>query len=390
MGHSKISPSGSPRWMECLGSPTLEARYPDTSSPYAQEGTDAHRVMEKALINKIPPIQTVSSEVLHEDGTMFVVTQEMAEYVQLCYDWLMTRSAELEAHVTPERKVSCTKIHAELHGTTDAVIAQKFGTLVVYDLKYGQGVKVSPFRNPQLMIYALGVLDVVPDPGMFEQVELVIHQPRIDPEPQVWQITPQELVEWGQSVLKPAATKAAKFSTILKAGEWCHFCKANAECPKLAQQAQAEAASIFAVEPMAPVPAEQLTPADISRILTSMPVFDIWRKALEEKAYARAERDELPGFKLVEGRSNRKWRNEDTAEQICFVALKEKAFSKPSLLSVAQMEKAIKAAGAKDIDLSVLIEKPAGKPTLVQNSDPRLKLCLDKATDVFTNKEWLL
>jgi len=378
----------------------LEEKYPDTTSPYAQEGSDAHRLLEKSLLSSKNPETFLGQECLREDGSFFLISKEMVDNISLCYHWLMERKGQLAySQLHAESRVSAEWVHPDLAGTADGIIRQPFGTLVVYDLKYGMGVKVDSFQNPQLMIYALAALGKPTDFRMYDTVEIVIHQPRISPEPSIWVTTPNELYDWADEILKPGIKACLGKNPKLVPGEaQCRFCKAKInknpktgaeeQCPALKAKALQEAGDIFTSEPTL-MPAELMKPEDFSRVLTLMPVFDLWRKSVEERAYVLlAEGQQIPGFKLVEGRSQRKWKDEAETEAQIKPLLGNGVYAEQKILSPAQMEKALKEAKALAlVHLDALIDKPAGKPTVVPESDKRPALSMADPTQIFSLEE---
>lgn len=372
MSHSIIAPSSAYRWLECPGSAKLESRYPDTSNPYAEEGTNAHLLLEKCLRTRNPAKNYIGKDIMREDGGVFLVTDEMAENIDWCLDEIAQSEIELGAQAESERKYSLPFIHETLAGTCDVTIRQEFGKLVIMDLKYGRGKEVDPVANPQLMIYALGAMG---KECSYDQVELVILQPRTSRERKTWTTTPEELYKWAEKTLKKKATVAAKGSKSFKAGKWCDWCKAKADCPKLRSQAMTLAGEVFG-GPSLPSP-NALTPQDIGDILPKLEVFKIWQEAVVDRANALAlSGTKIPGFKLVRGRTNRAWADKDEAAKT-FVELCPSAsslFFKSEFLSPAQLEKVVKTMDNKEElieTLDSLLAEKEGKPTLVPETDKR-------------------
>ena len=228
--HAKLAPSAAKRWMTCPGSVRLSEKVEDKTSVHAAEGSLAHHLGEWALKNntdagfrsddsstlglKIPLI----SETLKVD-------QEMIDYVQIYLDTVRADMAETGGVLTVEKKGDLHWVHKDISGTSDASVGQLMGLLRVYDLKYGKGVVVEPEENPQQMIYALiEILEV--NPNMYEEVELVIVQPRaFHPAGPVrrWRISVSDLFKWAKQKLKPAALATMTENALLVSGDHCRF-----------------------------------------------------------------------------------------------------------------------------------------------------------------------
>jgi hypothetical protein len=385
--HSIISPSSAYRWLNCPGSARAEAKYPDESSEYAQEGTDAHRLFEKCILKKVPALHYLGSNLLREDGGIFQVTDEMVENIQWCLDYVFDLNQD---SIQAETKYELPFVHKELAGTCDVTIREPFGELTVIDLKYGQGVDVEAVGNPQLMIYALGALGELDKTGVesFETVKMVILQPRKSRFPKEWVVSPHELRTWADRTLKPGAEKAVKGSKSFRDGEWCKFCKVNKHlaCPKINNKAL----ELFTNEEKIPL-VKDFSPEQMSNILKNLPRFDEWRKNLEEQAFqVMMDGGEIPGFKLVEGRSVRKWKDEEEAKSVLKRLCPGEDFMETKFMSLAQVEKKLKALNNTFVlfNFSELVIKPEGKPTIVSVEDKRPALEVLTATELF-EKEYL-
>ena len=394
--HSIIAPSGAHRWMNCLGSAKMEARYPDVSNPFAEEGTNAHRLLEKCVINGWSADTYAGKEIMREDGLCYIPSEEMIENIQWCLDYINETSKGLQTEdITAETRYNLPFIHPELSGTCDVTIRQTLGELVIVDLKYGRGIEVHPKQNPQLMIYALGALGPRQDLPDYDSVRLVILQPRTGREPKEWVINPEDLWDWGYKTLKAKAERAAKGSRSFKAGNWCRFCKGAADCAKLKEQSMAIAGEVFG-GPALPR-ATDLTPEQIGEILPKLDIFTIWEKAVRQRANEiLLSGQDVPGFKVVEGRTRRSWlAEEDIVSALATVAPGHKGFFKTSVLTPAQLEKVIKKDFSGDKKnklmeiLNANLEAKEGKPTVVPESDKRPALNFDKAQDVFVDEDLL-
>lgn len=249
------------------------------------------------------------------------------------------------------------------------------GTLHVVDLKYGLGVLVEAERNPQMMLYALGALhlfDALYDIG---EVALTIFQPRRD-NVSTWTISVAELNDWAEHTLKPAAELAAKGEGEFCAGVWCQFCKIAPTC-----RARAEANLQLAQYEFAP-PAE-LSSGEIADALARIPELTKWASDVQDYALSQALSGEhYAGFKLVAGRSIRKYTDEAAVAEVAEAAGYTDIY-KQQLLAITAMEKLMGKKAFAQI-LGALVIKPEGKPTLVPSSDKRQEIHVDSAADDFT------
>lgn len=382
-GHATLSASQSDRWMNCPGSVALIETVPrQPSSPAAEEGTAAHEAAALCLQEGLSPAELV--------GRFFnghEVTEEMAEALDVYVDYVAKTVERLEGSTLyVERPFDLSWVRADMWGTNDAAVSQPFGELCVIDLKYGQGVVVEVVNNTQLLYYALGALEELGDDP--ELVRLVIAQPRaLHPDGPIreWVVTADFVRDWGAKVLGPAADLARTAGAELRAGDHCRWCDAAGLCPELQKFAQTEAALDFSDDSLAERPAEDLPiPAvkdDLERAMRALPVVENWCRAVATAAQRWLESGQpLEGFKLVEGRSNRKWRDEAKAvKTLKQMRVPAKEFmTEPKLKSPAQVEKIKKV--SKQV-VAALCEKPEGKLTVVPESDPRREVPPPAQTD---------
>ena len=374
--HALLSASSANRWLHCTPAPTLEAQYPDSTSTAAEEGTAAHELAEHKLrlLTGQPttrPESTWHSEEM-EEHTDEYADQVMAELAQ-------AQEASPAAYLAIEQRLDFSHIVPDGFGTGDALIVGD-GTMTVIDFKYGKGVPVSAEGNPQMMLYALGALAQF---GLFydiQQVRMVIFQPRLG-NTSIDEVTVGELSAWADEVVKPAAEKAAKGEGQLTAGEWCRFCRHAPQCPALAAQHFAPVPTTGDnLTPAAPAP-NTLTDEQISRIVTHSGELKKWLSKVESYALERATGGhDYPGLKVVEGRSVRRYQDEEAVAQAV-----EDAGHNPwehKLLGVTAMTKLL---GKKQFDELVgpHLHKPAGKPTLVPESDKRPAITLATPENTF-------
>lgn len=368
-GHSKIGASSSYRWMNCPGSVRVLETVPKTSSEYADEGSVAHKVAESAL--------KTGKDTSNWRGVPFwfnckkwIITDEIVSYTQMYVDYVRSLFTKPE-QLTVEHKFNLDWLHPGMYGTCDALV-DVGKDLYVIDLKYGQGVSVDAFWNPQLLYYALGGVHG----GKYENVHLVIHQPRIDASPNQWSLAYNELMLWGKSILKPAAIRATDPKAPLISGEWCHksFCAYLGKCPAAASASLELAKSEFA-DPMArgltPPPPDKLSHESLAKILRMLYWADKTKSAYEAYAVQLLSNGEkLPGLKLVKKRANQVWKNETVSALAFKEILHDEAFKPRTLLSPSQME-AVWKKKRKDAFPEGHIEKPDGGVTLAMEEDKR-------------------
>ncbi|CAM3777203.1 DUF2800 domain-containing protein [Litorimonas haliclonae] len=367
--HAKLSASGAHRWMACPASVQQEEGLPDTSSDYAQEGTDAHDLAEHFLKNRRNAADDIDTI---ETDSFTDAPEEVAEYVQMYLDYVRG----LPGKLFTEQRVDFSPWVPEGFGTADAIVLNENIAHVV-DLKYGKGLRVDAEQNPQALLYALGALN---EYGyLFDEIDtfrLVIVQPRLDHISE-WDISRKDLMAWGEST-KAVAEEAASGNGRFNPGEkQCQWCKAKEFCKPRAVKILSIASEGFEAvgDPIEPTPKDKLTLDEIAELLPHFGELSKWMRDLEGFAYNLAmQGQDVPDHKLVEGRSMRKWGDEEAAERKLKRDLgATNAFTK-KLLSPAQAEKAY---GKEKDKIQSYITKPSGKPTLVPASDKRPAIEID-------------
>lgn len=356
--HALLSPSSSERWINCPPS-AKENVGGDTGSSYAQQGTDAHALCEY----KVKKALGYSVRDPTEDLTYF--DEEMSECTDAYCEYVMEQVQAAKACcpdplVLVEQRLDFTRWVAESFGTADCVIVAD-GVMTVIDFKYGLGVLVEADNNSQMRMYALGALHLFESIYDIQTVRMTIFQPRRD-NVSTAEISAEELLSWADEVLIPAAILAAKGEGDYKAGKHCQFCKIKATCRKRAEYNLQLAQYDFAVP-------DTLADDEISMILDRSETFIGWINDIKDYALEQAiSGKQYPGFKVVEGRSNRRYTNDDAVAAVVTDAGYDPYERK--LMGVTAMTKLL---GKKKFDtlLGTLIEKPKGKPTMVPVSDKR-------------------
>lgn len=383
--HALLSASGSSRWLNCTPSAKLEDEFGEhKDSVYAAEGTLAHELAELFIRRDIlDNISTSEYDDVYEgiiNNELY--SYEMPEYVNTFVDYCSEQYSAAKAtgiyDCKSEYKVSLKDYVPESFGTIDCTIISGT-TLEIIDFKYGKGVPVYADYNTQLMLYALGMLSEVSLLYDITTVRLTIVQPRID-NISSFDISVDDLYKWADEILKPKAEMAFAGEGELNSGDWCKFCSVKNRCRKLYEDAIKIAKHEFK-KPLL------LTDDEIVEILTKGPKIADWIDSVNTyaKDQAMTANKIWSGFKLVAGRSSRKWLDEDKAgELIAEIApeLSEDEIYKVKLNGITDIEKKI---GKKKFALlDEVVVKSAGAPVLVPITDKRPALGIEDAKNEFS------
>lgn len=368
--HAILSASSASRWMACPPSARLEQNYENKTSAFAEEGTLAHELGEINLsLNLGVGSKRKLGAELKKIEANELFTKDMPDYVEMYVDTCMEKVSEAKAK-TPdalfkiEQRLDFSQWVPEGFGTGDFVIIAD-GTIEICDLKYGKGVPVSAIGNKQMRLYALGAIAEFEFLYDIKNVKMTIIQPRLD-SISTDQITVEELIKWAEEVLKPTAKLAFKGEGEFCAGDHCGFCRAKAVC-KARVDKNMELAKYEFQTP------NTLDYEDIAFILGRADELSKWAKDVQEYALEKAvEGEEFPGWKVVEGRSNRKWTDEAKIAEILLENkyTKDVIYKPGELQGLTNMEKVV---GKKEVAKLIgdYIEKPVGKPVLVVETDKR-------------------
>lgn len=360
--HALLSASASQRWLNCTPSAVLESYEPDTSSPFAEEGTRAHALAEKKLKSWIRSNR--KSHFKADDGEMAEATDGYRDYVIEVFNGEKKKTPDTELLV--EQKLDFSRWVPNGFGTGDAIIIGD-DTLHIVDFKYGKGVKVSAVANTQMMLYAAGALDTFRVLYDFDKITTHIYQPRIGNISE-FTITVSALEKWLDEDVRPKADLASKGEGDPRPGDWCRFCKIRAKCKARANaDIKAVMDSGYNAEP------NILTKEDIESILPMLDELQSWIKDLSQYALDQAlDGVKYRGFKVVEGRSNRKVIDDkgliDALHKMGYED--DVIMTKPKLQTITALEKAVGKKMFTGIAMPY-IDKPKGKPTLVPESDKR-------------------
>jgi hypothetical protein len=365
--HALLSASTSSRWLVCTPSAVLESKLESTASDYADEGTLAHTLAELELKHKLKRIcATEYAKQLENVYAHEKFNESMQDYVNDYVAFVLESYAESgrAAQIFLETQMDLTDYVPEGFGTVDVSIIND-EVLDIIDLKYGKGVPVSAEENRQLMLYGLGSLREFELLYSVKDVRMTIYQPRID-NYSSFSMSAQDLRKWGEKVLKPTALVAFKGEGEFRPGDHCRFCRAKPTCKANAEY-NMEIAKYEFQDP------SLLTPQEISDVLSRMDKFINWINCVDEFALKQALEKGVkwPGFKLVEGRSNRKYGDELKVIEV----LKKKGFTDDLIFvkKIAGITELSKRIGKPTFDalISPLLIKPPGSPALVPVADKR-------------------
>ena len=382
--HAKRSPSHAAIWSVCTASLEAEAGIPDKGSAYAAEGTLAHAIAELKVLKKFTPMPlteyknklgALKADPLYQPEMDGYTDQYVEEITKVCH------GLPSKPYVVAEKRLHMEHIVPDCFGTADCIVICG-DALHVFDFKYGKGVLVSADHNPQMRLYALGaVKEYALLFGEPKTVTTHIIQPRLDNfDSEEMQLT--ELTGWGDD-LKRKIEDTAIFGFKYVPGEHCRFCKARSVC-----RARAEALLTLEEPKARQDKGETLTDDEIGSILLRAQELANWVKGLEDYAQDKLlHGGEIPGWKLVEGRSVRTITDTDKA----FEVLTGSGYDADLLyerkpLGLTALEKLC---GKKQLTelIGTYIQKPAGKPTLAPESDKRKPYSKKKLEEMFKEGE---
>lgn len=365
--HALLGASSAARWIACPPSARATEGLPGETSKYAEEGTRAHELCEKALRYKLAKWEAGIPFDLLSDWAQQSMPTEMfnavCRYTSFIHElWV---GFPCRPGVFIEQEVDVSQWVPGGFGTCDCLLIGD-GILHIIDFKYGQGVPVSPEHNPQLMYYALGAYALFDGIDEVDTVRLSIVQPRMQEEPQTWELPLADLLTWAREVLQPVAELAWKGEGVYHPGGHCRFCKAYPSC----RAWQKQYGPLAGFEPY-PEPAT-LSDEELGEWLQKLEGLAAYAKDLEEYAQqALLDGRSLPGWKLVQGRSTRKWTDQDAAfQQMEHDGIDEAMLYTRTPISLTAAEKMIGKKKFADT-MSAFITRAPGTPKLAAASDPR-------------------
>lgn len=386
MEHALLSASSASRWLMCTASPRFEAQFPETTSEYAEEGRLTHSLCELKVLKKFttsikPSAYKTRHNKLKKEP---LYTEEMDRTSDLYIEHLTEKAMGYNSPplVNAEVKVDFSEYVPDGFGTCDCIMIGG-DMLDITDYKHGKGVPVSAEGNPQMRLYALGALKKY-EPfygGMIKRVRMTIDQPRIQSELSSETITVDELKAWGETI-KPIAQMAFSGFGEFKPGDHCRFCRGKAQCRARADANTAledfkdclppTAKNIQAQQNAGTNAPAMLTNAEIGELLVRGQNLVQWYKDLEEYALnALLNGEEIAGWKVVAGRSNRTFSDQEAALAAVIAAGYDESLvyeRKPKTLTGLEELMGKKEFAEK---IGQYVVKPLGKPTLALMSDKR-------------------
>lgn len=357
--HAILSASGAKRWMACTPSARLEEKFPSTDTAYTLEGTRAHEIAEQQLRMFL---DGKKKKVKYEgdDARIFDEVLPYVERIKELYAECRKRSESTVMFL--ETQLDFSEYVPDGFGTGDVILLED-ETLHIIDLKFGKGVRVDAENNPQLHLYGLGAINAFDDLYDFKTVAMHIEQPRLSHSSEEV-LAKDELLKWGND-LKPIAQKAYKGEGEFHPGEHCKFCKASGCCKALADYSL----EIIDKDVLDP---QLVNTVELGSILEKIPTVEHWIKAIKEHSINQVLAGKyIPGWKLVEGRSLRKYTNDiDVINALHNAGYEDAVIFEKKLYGITAMEKNL---GKKKFGevLGRLIYKPEGAPTLAPESDKR-------------------
>ena len=369
--HARFSPSAANRRIHCPPSLLLEEQFEEGESVYAAEGTAGHAMAEHLIRKHLKLRSKRPTSDFYTDELLEAVN----EYVSFVIGEIEDARRECKSPILlVEQRVDASEYVEGCFGTADMVIITDKVAHVI-DLKLGKGVEVHAEENPQLMIYGLGVLNMAEALYEIETVRMTIFQPRLN-NSSTWDVSPDFLKRWGDEVLRPAGAQALIGAGEFEAGSWCRFCKARNLCRARAESFLELAKHEFTQPAL-------LSDDEIVEIIGKADEVAKW--AADIYAYAQNEAiangKEWPGFKVVEGKSARKYTSEEAVIQAATAAGYSDIYKK-SLIGITEMEKLMGKSTFREV-LGALVYKPQGKLTLVPETDKREAVSFQTAQDDF-------
>lgn len=372
--HALLSASGAHRWLECTPSAQLELQFPQSTSEYAEEGTAAHELCELTARYWLGEISEAEYENQRDElakGKYY--NAEMQECANDYAKFVAEKTAAAretceDAFTALEVRVDFSKYVKDGFGTGDCIIVSD-NVLEIIDFKYGKGVRVEAAGNPQMKLYALGAYLEYNTLFDIDSVRMTIFQPRLSGVQSSDEITVKELLEWAEKHVKPRAKLAYKGEgEFAPSEEVCKFCRAKAQCKARADKNL----KLFDEAPDVLL----LTPEDAGKILEQAGDIQSWLADLESLVSSTLLAGQpVEGWKMVEGRSNRRFADElKVVDAMKAAGYDESLLYERKLITLTQMEKDFGKKAVAETLGELIVKpqgKPQGKPTLAPAKDKR-------------------
>ena len=376
--HALLSASGAHKWMNCTPSARLEETMPESTSTYADEGRLAHEIAELKLRKQFTEpmgLRSYNSKLkkLQENK---LYSPEMLVYTDAYLDYIsgLVHSFQSRPYIAVEKKLDFSAYVNEGFGTGDCIVIGD-NTLYVIDLKYGKGVPVFAETNPQMMLYALGAYEAYSFLYNIEKIKMVIIQPRLDNISE-FKVDVFDLIEWGEFI-KPIAQKAFAGEGEFVSGEHCRFCRAKAKC-------RARSEFNLQIQDYKGLKPPLISNEEVGQILLKAKDLSKWISDLEEHALSEClAGNEVPGWKAVEGRSVRQFKDSDMAfNTLMQNGIEETMLYERKPITLTGVEKMLGKAKFNEL-LAEQVNIPKGEPSLVPASDKREPFKRSSAAEEF-------
>lgn len=369
--HALLGPSSAHRWLYCTPSARATEHMEEETSIYAEEGTLAHEFAGLFVEKHYSRMKKSEFDArLAELRKHELYSKSMEDYAEDYRDYIqaITVNCDSQSLVYVEQRLDLSAYIPESFGTADCIVIAG-NDIHVIDFKYGRGVKVEAEGNDQLRIYGLGALQMYSLYLSFENVHMHIYQPRAGGASGC-QLLTEDLIEWGEKVVKPQAVKAfAGEGDFMPSESTCRWCLLKGSC---AARRDRVLAMFQDIKDQKQIPVEEITAENKAKILSVADEIKDWLKDVEAASLSDLlEGKKIPGFKLVEGRSNRKIVDDKKA-----ISALRKAGFKPSQLQdkklkgLGDLEKLVGKDELPEI-LGELLIKPKGRATIAPESDSR-------------------
>ena len=378
--HALLSASGAHRWLRCPPSARLEETLPESTSEFANEGSLAHELAALKLEKKftvLKPSDYKKRMAAIKANPLYQA--EMEGYTEVYLDYILgiVHAHPVKPYLAIEKQVNYGHVAPEGFGTADCIVIAG-SQMSVIDLKYGKGIPVSAYENEQMKLYALGAIRAYQMIYCIETVKLTIVQPRLESISE-FEISAADLLAWGESIKATASMAFAGLGHFTPGEKQCQFCRAAGTC-------RARAEKNLALAKIAPALPPLLTNEEVGQTLIAAQDLAKWAKKLESEALKKLlDGEEIPGWKAVEGRSNREISNLDEA----FSVLTKNGYDEALLynrlpVSLSDLEDP-KLVGKKKLQelIGAYIIKPPGKPTIATADDKREPFKRLSAADEF-------